>query len=97
MPVEQAKSVSDDINYFLGWLCWIPPVAVVAAVVFLWRGSRRRAFQAILVTLIYVPVIVIVQLFAASTGVLGLSAVLSIVAVIAVPLLTTAAARSAER
>jgi hypothetical protein len=87
---------TDDINYFLGWLCWVPPVAIIAAIVFLVLGSRRRAFQAIVVMLVYLPAIVIVQLLAAGSGIPGLTGIMSVLMVIAVPLLTTAAARSSE-
>jgi hypothetical protein len=57
--VLPSSDSADNTNYLLGWLCWIPPIAVITAIVFLVRRSKRRAFQAILVPVVYVPAIVI--------------------------------------
>lgn len=56
-----AARTTDDLNLFLGWLCWLPPVAILVALYGLIVGSNRKAFQAIVVPIIYVPCIYFVS------------------------------------
>lgn len=89
-----SSGLGDNINLFLGWLCWIPPVAIIAAIVFLVKGSKRKAFQSIIVTIVYIPAIIVVQLIASGGGP-GAAGLASILAVLVVPLVTSSIARGA--
>lgn len=89
LPIPHLKtgSSSDNIGYLLGWFCWIPPVALIAGVVFLYKRKWRKAFQAIAITICYLVCINIVQIMFGRTDP-QTSIVLNILTVIAVPIIT---------
>lgn len=83
-----AATHTDDIGYLLGWFCWIPPVALIAAIVFLCKRRWRKAFQAIAITVIYMICINIVQLAVRRGGSDAVTfIIINILTVVAVPLI----------